>query len=154
LLLLVGAGLLIRTAIHLQRVAPGFDPHGVLTARLSLPASGQADHEAIDRTWERIVATLAHSPGVQAAAVTSQVPMGRGGNSNGLIAEAPTIDVTKAVDALLRLTTPDYLKVMRIPLTRGRAFGPQDVRGAPRVMIVSQELARRLFPGQDPIGKR
>jgi putative ABC transport system permease protein len=154
LLLLVGAGLLIRTAIHLQRVAPGFDPHGVLTARMSLPASGYADDEAVNRTWERMVAALAQSPGVQSAAVTSQLPMGPGGNSNGLIAEAATIDVTKAVDALLRLTTPDYLKVMRIPLLHGRGFGPQDVRGAPRVMIVSQELGRRLWPGQDPIGKR
>jgi putative ABC transport system permease protein len=154
LLLLVGAGLLIRTAIHLQRVAPGFDPRGVLTARMSLPASGYADNEAVNRTWERMVATLAQSPGVQSAAASSQLPMGPGGNSNGLIAEAATIDVTKAVDALLRLTTPDYLKVMRIPLVRGRGFGAQDVRGARRVMIVSQELARRLWPGQDPIGKR
>jgi predicted permease len=157
LLLLVAAGLLIRTAIHLQRVAPGFDPHGVLTARMSLPASGYGDHETIDRTWEQVVAALAQSPGVEAAAVTSQLPMGAGGNSNGLIAEGPggpSFDVSKAVDALLRLTTPDYLKVMRIPLVRGRGFGPQDVRGAPKVMIVSQELARRLWPGQDPIGKR
>ena len=100
------------------------------------------------------MAALAQAPGVQSAAVSSQLPMGPGGNSNGLIAEAATIDVTKAVDALLRLTTPDYLKVMRIPLVRGRGFGPQDGRGAPRVMIVSQELARRLWPGQDPIGKR
>jgi putative ABC transport system permease protein len=154
LLLLVGAGLLIRTAIHLQRVAPGFDTHGVLTARMSLPASVYSDNEAINRTWERMVAAIAQSPGVQAASVTSQLPLGPGGSSNGLIAEAPTIDVTKSVDALLRLTTPDYLKVMRIPILKGRGFGPQDVRGAPRVMIVSQELGRRLWPGQDPIGKR
>jgi putative ABC transport system permease protein len=132
LLLLVGAGLLIRTAIHLQRLDPGFDPHGVLTARLSLP----------------------RAPGVRSAAVTSQVPVGPGGNSNGLIAEAATLDVTKAVDARLRLITPHYLRVMGIPLLRGRAFGPADVPGGPRVMIVSQGLARRLWPGQDPIGKR
>src|SRR5262249_47320866 len=90
----------------------------------------------------------------EAAAVTSQLPLASGGNSNGLIAEAATLDVTKAVDARLRMITPDYLKVMRIPLLRGRGFGLGDVRGAPRVMIVSQELARRLWPGQDPIGKR
>ncbi len=154
LLLLVGAGLLIRTAIHLQRVAPGFEPRGVLTARMSLPARAYADDETVNRTWERMVAALERSPGVQAAAVTSQLPLGPGGNSNGLIAEAATIDVSKAVDARLRMITPDYLKVMRIPLVRGRGFGARDVRGAPRVMIVSQELARRLWPGQDPIGKR
>jgi putative ABC transport system permease protein len=154
LLLLVGAGLLIRTAIHLQHVAPGFEPRGVLTARMSLPARAYADDEVVNRTWERMVAALERSPGVQAAAVTSQLPLGPGGNSNGLIAEAATLDVTKAVDARLRMITPDYLKVMRIPLVRGRGFGPEDVRGAPRVMIVSQELARRLWPGQDAIGKR
>ncbi len=154
LLLLVGAGLLIRTAIHLQRVAPGFEPHGVLTARMSLPAGAYADDEVVNRTWERMVAVLEGSPGVQAAAVTSQLPLGPGGNSNGLIAEAATLDVSKAVDARLRMITPNYLKVMRIPLVRGRGFGLQDVRGAPRVMIVSQELARKLWPGQDAIGKR
>src|SRR5262249_25126271 len=69
LLLLVGAGPLIRTAIHLQRVAPGFAPHGVLTARISLPAAGYGDDEAVNRTWERMVAALERSPGVQAAAV-------------------------------------------------------------------------------------
>ncbi|MFY9551622.1 MAG: ABC transporter permease, partial [Thermoanaerobaculia bacterium] len=154
LLLLVGAGLLIRTAIHLQRVAPGFEPHGVLTARMSLPASAYTSDAAVNRAWEAIVAELERSPGVQAAAVTSQLPLGPGGNSNGLIAEAATLDVTKAVDARLRMITPQYLKVMRIALLRGRGFGPGDGRGASRVMIVSQELARRLWPGQDPIGKR
>jgi len=154
LLLLVGAGLLIRTAIQLQRVAPGFDPHGVLTARLSLPRRDAADGQAFERTWERMVAALERSPGVQSAAVTSQLPLGPGGNSNGLIAEAPTIDVTKAVDARLRLITPGYFQVMRIPLLRGRGFGPEDGRGSTRVMIVSQELARKLWPGQDPIGRR
>ncbi|MEX1245554.1 MAG: ABC transporter permease [Thermoanaerobaculia bacterium] len=154
LLLLVAAGLLIRTAIHLQRVAPGFDPHGVLTARLSLPSSAYADPSAVARAWEAIVAELERTPGVHSAAVTSQVPMGPGGNSNGLIAEAASFDVTKAVDARLRLITPQYLRVMKIPMLRGRPFGPGDIPGSPRVMILSQELGRRLWPGQDPIGKR
>jgi len=154
LLLLVGAGLLIRTAINLQRVAPGFDPRGVLTARLSLPRAAYADPATVRRAWDDVVAQLERAPGVETAAVTSQVPVGPGGNSNGLIAEAATLDVTKAVDARLRLITPQYLRVMRIPLLRGRAFGPEDRDGGTRVMIVSQELARRLWPGQDPLGRR
>jgi putative ABC transport system permease protein len=154
LLLLVGAGLFIRTAIHLQRVPPGFEPHGVLTARLSLPPGGYSASSSVVRTWTAIVAELEAAPGVRAAAVTSQVPFGPGGNSNGLIAEAATIDVAKAVDARLRLITPGYLRTMGIPLLRGRAFGNEDVAGSPRVMIVSRGLAQRLWPGQDPIGKR
>ena len=154
LLLLVAAGLLIRTAIHLQRVAPGFDPRGVLTARLSLPRAAYADPVTVRRTWDSVIAQLERAPGVQSAAVTSQVPVGPGGNSNGLIAEAATLDVTKAVDARLRLITPQYLRVMAIPLLRGRGFGPADRDGGDRVMIVSQELARRLWPGQDPLGRR
>jgi putative ABC transport system permease protein len=154
LLLLVGAGLFIRTAIHLQHVTPGFDPRGVLTARLSLPRGAYADSSAEVRAWERIVEELERAPGVRSAAVTSQVPLGPGGNSNGLIAEAATLDVTKAVDARLRLVTPRYLRVMSIPLLRGRHFGASDGPGGPRVMIVSQELARRLWPGQDPLGRR
>ena len=154
LLLLVGAGLFIRTAIHLQHVPPGFEPHGVLTARLSLPPAGYSDPSAVARTWEAIVTDLQAAPGVRSAAVSSQVPVGPGGNSNGLIAEAATLDVAKAVDARLRLITPDYLRVLGIPLLKGRAFGTTDVAGSPRVMIVSRGLAQRLWPGQDPIGKR
>ncbi len=101
-----------------------------------------------------IVAELVRSPAVASAAVASQVPMGPGGNSNGLLAEAPSFDMSKEVDARLRLITPDYLRVMRIPLLRGRPFGPQDRAGAPRAIIVSQELARRLWPGQDALGRR
>ena len=155
LVLLVGAGLLIRTAIHLQRVAPGFRPSGVLTASISLPRTAYSDARATARTVEEIVEGLERMPNVESAAVTSQAPMmGSAGNSNGLIAEAATLDITKAVDARLRMVTRDYLRVMGIPLSRGRGFGAQDVAGNPRVMIVSRKLAEKLWPGQDALGKR
>ena len=152
--LLAGAGLLIRTALHLQRVDPGFDPRGVLTARVSLPRSGYEDPTSVSRAFEAAVAELERSPGVTSAALTTQVPLGPGGNSNGLIAEAATLDVTKAVDSRLRVISRDYLKTMGIPLRRGRLFDAHDVDGAPRVMIVSESLARRLWPGEDAVGKR
>ena len=152
--LLVGAGLLIRTALHLQRVDPGFDPRGVLTARVSLPRAAYEDPRAVSRALENVVAELERSPAIASAALTTQVPLGPGGNSNGLIAEAATIDVTKAVDSRLRIVTRDYLKTMGIPLLRGRNFDERDLAGVPRVMIVSDTLARRLWPGEDAIGKR
>ena len=129
--LLVGAGLLIRTAIHLQRVEPGFDPRGVLSARVSLPRAGYASPAAVSQTLTRVVEELERSPGVAAAALTTQVPLGPGGNSNGLVAEAATLDVTKAVDSRFRFVTPGYLPAMGIPLPRGRDFVPA-TSGAPR----------------------
>ncbi len=152
--LLVGAGLLIRTALHLQRVDPGFDPRGVLTARVSLPRATYEDPRAVSRALENVVGELERSPAVASAALTTQVPLGPGGNSNGLVAEAATLDVTKAVDSRLRIVTRGYLKTMGIPLLRGRNFDERDVAGMPRVMIVSDTLARRLWPGEDAIGKR
>ncbi len=153
--LLAGAGLLIRTALHLQRVDPGFDPRGVLTARVSLPRAAYEDPRSVSRALASVVGELERSPGVLSAAMTTQVPLGPGGNSNGLIAEAGTLDVSKAVDSRLRIVTRDYLKTMGIPLLRGRGFDDErDVAGAPRVMIVSDSLARRLWPGEDALGKR
>ena len=152
--LLIGAGLLIRTAMHLQRVAPGFQPHGVLTARVSLPRGAYEDPRAVSRALERVVEELERAPGVASASIASQIPIGPGGNSNGLIAEAATIDPEKAVDARLRIMTLHHLRTLGIPLVRGRAFDSRDVAGAPRVMIVSQGLAQRLWPGQDALGKR
>jgi putative ABC transport system permease protein len=152
--LLAGAGLLIRTALHLQRVDPGFDPRGVLSARVSLPRTDDEDPRAVSRTLENVVEELERSPGVASAALTTQVPLGPGGNSNGLIAEAATLDVSKAVDSRLRIVTAAYLRTMGIPLLRGRGFDARDVDGAQRVMIVSDSLGRRLWPGEEAIGKR
>jgi putative ABC transport system permease protein len=152
--LLAGAGLLIRTAMHLQRVKPGFESAGVLTARVSLPRGAYQDPAAIARTIDRVVEELEREPAIASAAVTSQIPLGPGGNSNGLVAEAATLDPSKAVDARLRLVTPHYLKTLRIALVRGRGFDGRDVAGGQRVMIVSEGLARKLWPGQDALGRR
>ena len=152
--LLAGAGLLIRTALHLQHVDPGFDPRGVLSARVSLPRTGYEDPRSVSRALENVVEELERSPEVASAALTTQVPLGPGGNSNGLVAEAATLDIKNAVDSRLRIVTRGYLKTMGIPLRRGRGFDEHDVAGMPRVMIVSESLARRLWPGQDAIGKR
>ena len=152
--LLAGAGLLIRTALHLQRVDPGFDPRGVLSTRVSLPRAGYEDSRVVSRALENVVAELERSPEIASAALTTQVPFGPGGNSNGLVAEAATIDPKNAVDTRLRIVTRNYLRTMGIPLLRGRHFDERDVDGMPRVTIVSEAAARRIWPGQDAIGKR
>ncbi len=154
LMLLVGATLLVRTAIHLQQMDPGFLPQGVLTGRLALPAEKYQSPEELQRAFERVLAELAAAPGVRRAALATQVPMGPGGGDNGLIPEGKALDHTNAVGSRLRIVSPGYLATMGIPLMLGRDFGPDDRAGATRVMLVNEALAARLFPGENPIGKR
>jgi putative ABC transport system permease protein len=155
LLLLVGAGLLIRSALALQRVNPGFDPHGVLSARVALPQSSYGDPARAGDTFRRLADDVAAAPGVTHAAVASYAAMGPGGGSNGLLPEgAGDFDLKKLILSQLRIVTPDFFATMRIPIVKGRGFDAGDRRGGQKVMIVSEALAARAFGGQNPIGKR
>ena len=154
LMLLVGAGLLIRSAFALERTAPGFQATGVLTGRLALPAGEYSDHERIINTFEQIVQSMRNVAGVSSAALTSQVPMGPGGNGNGLIPEGRPFAPESAINSRLRIVTPGYFETLQIPIVRGRALNESDRRGALKVMVISDALAQAAFPGQDPIGKR
>jgi predicted permease len=159
LTLLVGTGLLVRTAINLGKVDPGYDPSGLIAARVALPFRGPGQPqdrtpEQVVTTFQRMVDQLGQTPGVKAAAITSQAPMGGGGNSNGMIPEGKAIDPKNAIDARLRMVSPGYLKVMGIPLVSGSDFTPGASRGTTLEMIVSEALAKKAWPGENPIGKR
>jgi putative ABC transport system permease protein len=154
LVLLVGAGLLIRSGIALARINPGFDSAGVLAGRLSLPASDYAEPARVLQTFERVRDAARAVPGVRAAALTSQVPMGPGGNGNGLIPEGRPMDIRNSIQSRLRIVTPGYLETMGIPITRGRGLTDQDRRGALKVMVISESLAEAAFGKDDPIGRR
>jgi putative ABC transport system permease protein len=153
LVLLTGAGLLIRSAIALNSVDPGFDPRGVIAGRVSLPAADYATPEQVTRAFERIEERLAALPGVASGALVSAAPL-EDGNSNGLVPEGRPVDIASSINSLMRLVTPAYFATMGIELVRGRAFTTGDKRGGPLVMVVNESLAREAFPGQDPIGKR
>jgi putative ABC transport system permease protein len=155
LTLLMGAGLLIRSAIYLNRVDPGFDPRGVLTARVALRAADYASGAVeAEQSFARVVADLRAQPGVLAAAATSQAPFGPGGGSNGLIPEGRPLEAASAIESRMRMVTPGFLATLKIPLTAGRDINEQDIRGAPRVMVVSAALAKAAWPNENPIGKR
>jgi predicted permease len=156
LTLLVGAGLLIRSAIFLNHVHPGFDARGLLLTRVSLrptadSVSGERDAEQL---FTRLAAELRARPGVEAAAVTSSAPLAGPGGSNGLVPEGKEQVIGNAIDARLRMVSPGYISMMRIPIVRGRDITEQDIRGGVRVMVVSEQLAKAAWPGQNPIGKR
>jgi len=154
LVLLVGAGLLIRSGIALERVNPGFDPSHVLAGRLSLPATDYSDPERVLQTFERITDAAASVPGVRVAGFTSQVPMGPGGNGNGLVPEGVPYDPQHSVQSRLRIVSPRYFEAMSIPIVRGRALSADDRRGALKVMVISEALATAMFGDKDPIGRR
>jgi putative ABC transport system permease protein len=154
-MLVIGAGLLLRAAWQLQQVPLGFDGSGVLTARVTLPETSYQTGEQVRLAFEAMVRHLESSPGVAAAAMTSQVPMGPGGNGNGLMpfdGREPSRD--QMVPSRLRIVSPNYLSAMRVPLLKGRHFTADDRDGATRVTIISQSIADAMWPGQDPIGKR
>ena len=153
LVLLTGAGLLIRSGIALNGVDPGFEPSGVVAGRISLPAVAYETPERVTRAFERVQESLAAVPGVSSAALVSAAPL-EDGSSNGLVPEGRPLDISSSINSLMRLVTPDYFETMRIAVVRGRTFTAEDRRGAPLVMVINEALAREAFPGQDPVGKR
>jgi putative ABC transport system permease protein len=154
LLLLVGAGLLIRSAIALQRTNAGFEPHGILSARVTLPATAYTEPARITETLRQINEAAQLVPGVSSAAITSFAAMGSGGGTNGLLPEGREATAANFVNSTLRVITPSFFATMGVPIVKGRNFDAGDRAEGQRVMIVSARLAAVAYPGQDPIGKR
>jgi len=153
LVLLVGAGLLIRSAVETQRVPLGFDARGVFTGRVSLPAVKYPTATALMQATQRIEDAVGALPGVTIAAMASNVP-GVGTFSNGLVPEGEAAELRNVRQSMARFVNPGYFQAMGLPIVKGRGFQPADRDGAPLVMVVNQTLAQRLWPNQDPIGRR
>ena len=152
LVLLTGAGLAIRSFDRLSGVDPGFDPSGVLAVSLSVPGTRYADPAAVGRFYERFVSTLGDQPGVVAAGGVMIPPLaGRGFGGTFTIVGA---DESNDQQLQVRAATAGYLEALRIPLRRGRLFTALDRAGGPPVAIISEEAARRYWPGRNPIGQR
>ena len=154
LTLLVGAGLLIRSALHLEHLPPGFDPSGVLTAVVGLPRTAYPQPRSVEQAFEQIVARLEKRPGVRAAAAGSGVPLSAYGGNNGLLPEGRAYSAENLIDASFHLVMPRYLETLSIPLLAGRTFNAGDRAGGDRVIVVSHALARRAWGDANPIGKR
>lgn len=154
LVLLVGAGLLIRSGIRLQRVDPGFDASNLFTGALTLPRTNYQDPEAVVRTYERIEEAVRAVPGVESAALVFAVPM-VGMNANaGINPEGRPQDASGQMGVGLHLSTPGVFSTMRIPIRAGRDFTDDDRTGRPRVAMVNEAMARAAWPGESAVGKR
>ena len=154
LILMVGAGLLIRSALLVSHVNPGFDITNVVVGRVGLPDPGYHDPVLAQHTFERFIAAADALPGVESAAVVSRAPLAGGGSSNGLLPEGKPIDLANVVNSQLQIISPSYLSTARVPLKAGRDFTPQDTRERTFVAIINETLARTMWPGENPIGKR
>lgn len=154
--LLVAAGLLIRSFWRVQSIDPGLDTDRVLTIQINVPITEQSMEEGTTSTFYRtLLSELRGLPAIDHAAAISGLPFGGGATSMDLAvvaAESPTDGSTPS--AYWRIVTPGYFEALRIPLVRGRFFVDADDIDGPQSVVISQRMAERYWPGQDPIGER
>jgi len=163
LVLLVGAGLLLKSYTRLQNIDPGFDRRSVLTAEIHLsdtkyPAPANADYrsgETMINFWNEALRHVRQLPGVEAAGCTVVLPLSGSNSDSSFAIEGRTLDPNEpGPDEELRVITPDYFKVLKTQLLRGRFFADSDNAEAAQVAIINDALARKYWPNEDAIGKR
>jgi len=156
LILLVGAGLLIKSFWRLQQVEPGFDSRNLMSVEISLPPAKYGERTQSVAFYQQMLERVKTLPGVQAAAIINHPPFSGRRSHNPFQIEgrpAPT-NPSEWPGADYRTISPDYFQAMSIPLLQGRAFNEHDAADAPNVGIISQACAERYWPGEDPLGRR
>ncbi|HSF23613.1 MAG TPA: ABC transporter permease, partial [Blastocatellia bacterium] len=155
LMLLVGAGLLIKSFVNLQRVDPGFDPKNVLRVDLQVPRTRYPDRLHTAAFYKQLMDRVAGLPGVQTAGAVSSLPLSGGGTDSTFAIEGrPGPEPGQPQAAWYAKVTPGYFRTMGIRFLQGRDFTEADTAEATKVAIISETMARRYFSGGDPVGKR
>jgi len=155
LMLLVSAGLLIRSFLQLVKTDPGFNSDNLLTMNLVLPRAKYKDEPQRAAFYSDLVKGVETVPGVTSAALVNHLPLGGSNSSTSFLVEGlPEPPPGQEFDGRYRVCTPNYFQTMGIPVLKGRAFTEQDRAGAQPVIIVNETLARKYWPNTDPIGKR
>jgi putative ABC transport system permease protein len=155
LILLIGAGLLINSFLRLRSVDPGFRSENLLTMGMVLTPQKYPDQARRSAFYTDLIGRIEALPGVQSAAVTNWIPLVFQGDNIGISIEGrPDSGPSQRPTVVTRVTSPHYFTTMGIELLRGRQFGQQDAADSPPVVIISETMARRFWPGEDPIGKR
>lgn len=154
LVLLIGAGLMLRTLWQLSKIQPGFDPNNVLTMSIPVPATKFPAPAGQISFFGRVLQQVRATPGVEAAGVVDDLPLDNGGSHQPITIEGqPVLPMADQPEVDVRLVSPGYLRAMRIPLIRGRDLTDTDVAGRSAVVLVSASLANRFWPNEDPLGK-
>jgi putative ABC transport system permease protein len=156
LALLVGAGLLMRSFLKLHAVAPGFNPNNMLTMRVSLEGPNYEKAESRIAFYDQLLDKIKALPGVQSVGARYHIPLVPDDNYANLAfaIEGRLSDPANRPTAFYNTVSPDLFRTMEIPVSKGRPFNEHDDQKAQKVIIINETLARRHFPGEDPIGKR
>ncbi len=154
LVLLVGAGLMVRSFVNLLGVAPGFDAHNVLTLEYRVPRNKYPDPQQQWRFHEQVVARVQELPGVEAAAVVLALPHGgNAGASDFTLPERAAPPAGQEPRAQTNRADPHYFRTMKIPVLQGRVFTAQDQPQTPPVVVINQTMARQYWPSSDAVGR-
>ena len=151
--LLMAAGLLGKSLLRLLDVDPGYDPHNVLTAGVYVYGDRYQKLEGEVGFYDQGMQRLRATPGIEGAAMVSTLPLASSDRRGFHIQDRPLANEAEAPSADSYSVSPDYFKVMKIPLKRGRLFDDKDRKGAPGVALISDSCAKAIFPNEDPIGK-
>ena len=157
LMLLAGAGLLLKSFVRLLNVDAGFDPHHVLTFQLALPPARYREPSERERFVRQALANLSALPGVQAACAATRLPLNPGGSSRSIMIEGRTYKPDKQAEAITpnySVISPDFFRVLRIPLLAGREFNSHDDAQSPLVFIINRAMAKAFWPDKNPVGQR
>ena len=154
-MLLIGAGLLLASFDRVLRVDPGFDPNQLLTARVSPPGTRYPDDAKVLAFAERFLPAVRAVPGVIGAGITSNIPFGGDFSDSVIMAEGYQMAPGESLISPYQVTvTPGYMEALKLPLRSGRFFQDSDTATSPLVVIVDETLAKKFWPGQDPVGRR
>ena len=154
LMLLTGAGLMIRSLWNLRSTNPGFEAHNVLTFSLPIPPTRYKTPEEEFTFWKQLLTRIRALPGVEHAGVTDDLPFNGGSHQPIAIEGRPAVPMSEQPEVDVRIASTGYLQSMRIPVVRGRDFNDGDTADHPGVIMVSEAMARRFWPGENAVGKR
>ena len=153
LVVLVGAALFIRSLQNLRAIESGFVPDNVLVMSLDLALNGYTEPRGRE-FYRELIGRVERLPGVAAVSLASVVRLSGGGTRRSITIDGYTPQPGEGLEIDFNVVTPKYLETMGVPLLHGRDFDAQDRAGAPKVVIINEVMARKFFPGQDPLGKR
>ncbi len=150
--LLAGAGLMLRSIMQLWSISPGFDPHNLLTMTAGVSPDALKNTALIRNAWQQMLDRVRNTPGVEAAALDGIVPLTGDSQAIPYWTSSALEPPKDAPNAFLFTPTPGYLEAMKVPLLLGRFFNEHDRIGSAPVVVIDETLAKRLFPGKDPVG--
>lgn len=152
--LLIGAGLMIRSVMQIRAVDPGLKPQNLLTAKITLPREKYKDAESANRFYEQVLERINNLPGVESAGLTSHLPVDEMGSNANITVEGKTYPPNEGPLVEFRVVDENYFKTTNIPLLRGRLFSKAQGDDNQPVIVINEAMAKQIWPNEDPIGKR